>query len=287
MPVGPPSVQPPTRAELRQDVINLADAYGSPRWDASIGGEVDRRLGMIHRQEWTKILNSAPYYTMTQLTPTTDGNGVIPVASLSTGSGDAFQQFYRIIAVYVNNFRYEYVDARKWVQTAIMPIQDFVWFWTGASITLPNAKNVTLTGLWVNWTPQRFDLLATDLSVVQLPPDYDDIFTNEGAAALLMKGATQSAAAAELRAYAEQKRADRLADLARISIDPTKVEYDDSTMNWGGQIILPLPLLIHSGHAFSSLSLSVIAALSVIGAFAAHAATRVIRAILRRKRVAA
>lgn len=213
----------------------IADAYQSQRWDASQQGEVDRRLGIVHRREWKKILNAAPYYQTAMYAPTTDGNGNVPLTALSSGSGDALRQLYRIIAVYGRNFRYEYVDARNWIQSSLFPTQDLIWYLNGANIVLPNAPSTLLNGVFVNWVPQRFDQLATDQSVVSLPPDYDDVFSNEGAAALLMKGAAEAAAAAALRAEADTWRQDLLADLARVSTTPASIQYESSSLDWGQQ----------------------------------------------------
>ncbi len=222
-----------TRGQLRTDVLNLADAYGSPRWDVTAGGEVDRRLGMVHAREWKAILQAAPYYQISQLTPTTDPNGVIPLSALSTGSGDTLQQMYRILGVWFNNFRYEYVEARNWLQTAIVPIQDFVWFRSGSAITVPGAPSTQATAIFVNWWPQRFDQLSSDSVPVGLPPDYDDIFALAGAARLLMKGAAETEASAALKAEAAEARADLLADLARISTDPQTIGFVDNPLDWG------------------------------------------------------
>lgn len=222
-----------TRAQFRIDVQNIADAYNSPRWDFSPGGEVDRRLGMVHAREWKKILGAAPYYQVAQYTPTTDGNGNILLSQLTAGSGDTLQQLYRVLSVWFNNTRYEYVEARNWMQSVIVPVNNWIWYRNGNQITVPYVPNTIAQGVFCNWYPQRFDQLATDNSVVSLPIDYDDVFNYEGAAALFMKGSAESASAAELRAYADSMRQDLLADLARISTDPATIQYGDSPLEWG------------------------------------------------------
>lgn len=228
------SVTPPTKTELRTDVLNLADAYGSPRWDATPGGEVDRRIGMVHAREWKRILNAAPDYNITMYTPTTDPTGAIPFSVLTSGSGDTLQILYRVRSVWFNNARYDYVESRNWLQSTIMPVYDYVWYRSGSNMMIPHVPNTTATGIFVNWYPQRFDQLAGETSVVSLPPDYDDCFSYEAAAALLTKGAAEIEAAQELRAYADTLRQDLLADIARISTDPATVQYGDSPLDWGG-----------------------------------------------------
>ena len=229
------SVNPPTRAELRQDVLNIADAYQSPRWDATQGGEVDRRLGIVHMREWKRILNANAYYQTQKYVVTTDANGNIPLTALSTVNGDSTQTLYRILVVAFNNIKYEEVLPKNYYLSTLAGLQDFVWFRDGANIVVPNSPTTTASGIWVNWVPQRFDQLAGDTSIVSLPPDYDDVFSYEGAAALLTKGAAETDAAGELRAYADSLRQDLLQDIARVGIEPLRVTYDDSPRDWGSQ----------------------------------------------------
>lgn len=228
------SVYPSTRAQSRTDALLVADAYGSPRWDPTPGGEVDRRLGFVHAKEWKLILNANRYYNFQMVTPTTDANGVIPFSSLTTGSGDATQNFYRVVKVMVGNAAYQFVQGPEYLNTPQTALPAFVWYQSGNSIVIPNALTTTVTGIWVNWYPQRFDLLATDASIVVLPIDYDDVFAYAGAARLLSKGAAQSDAAAELSAIADGMRQDLLSDIARVSTDPATVRYSDSVSDWGG-----------------------------------------------------
>ena len=228
------SVNPSTRAQARTDALLIADAYGSARWDATPAGEVDRRLGMVHAREWKLILNANKYYATSLFTPTTDANGVIPFTSLNTGSGDGLQTMYRILKVMAGNAVYQYVEGTEYLALPATSLPAYVWYMSGPSLVLPNVLSQEVTGIWVNWRPQRFDLLAGDASIVMLPPDYDDVFAHAGAARLLMKGAAQSDAAAEFNAMADSMRLDLLADIARISVHPATMRYGDSAWDWGG-----------------------------------------------------
>jgi hypothetical protein len=230
----PVSVSPANRAQLRTDALNIADAFGSPRWDATAGGEVDRRLGMVHAREWKKILNANSHYQLSMVTPTTDANGVIPFSSLTTGAGDALQQFYRVLRVMVGSADYGLVTGAQYLALPATGLPAFVWYQSGSTIVIPNALAMTVTGIWVNWYPQRFDLLATDASIVVLPPDYDDVFAYAGAAMLLSKGGAETGAAAELTAMADGMRQELLADIARVATAPATVGYSDSSWDWGG-----------------------------------------------------
>lgn len=228
------SVSPSTRAQARTDVLLIADAYGSARWDATPGGEVDRRLGMVHAKEWKLILNANRYYNFQMLTPTTDLNGVIPFTSLTTGTGDTTQNFYRVVKVMVGNCVYQFVSGPEYLALPQTALPAFIWYQSGSTMVIPNALTTQTTGVWVNWYPMRFDLLAGDASVVVLPQDYDDIFAYAGAARLLSKGGAETGASAELTAMADAMRLDLLADIARVSTDPQTMRYTDSPWDWGG-----------------------------------------------------
>lgn len=235
-----------TRAQLRTDVLNWMDAQaagGSSHWDQTAGtGEVDRRLAMVHMQEWRRVLNAIPWYQLTQYQPVTDANGNVPFTALSSGTGDAQQNMYRVLAVAsgllgTNGLFYSEVKSQEIPQYLLIAstgIQYNVWFPNGRQITVPGNLSTQLT-VWVNWTPTRFDQLASDGSLVALPDDYEDIFALEGAARLLMKGGAETPASLDLKNQAEEQRRDRLQDLARVGIAPWTVASGDSRMDWGSQ----------------------------------------------------
>lgn len=230
-----------TRAQLRTDVVNVMDAAGSTKWDTTMGtGEMDRRLGVVHRREWKRILNANPNYVLAMYTPTTDGSGNIPLSALSSGSGDTQQNVYRVRIVGFGANEYQYVEASRFLLPGLIGSAPFVWYqnYAGsppvACITIPNMLNTQASGIWVNWLPTRFDKLASDASVPLLPEDYEDVFALEGAAALLMKGGEETGASQEFRAEADRLRKDLLADMARLSTSPATVAYGDSQWEWGG-----------------------------------------------------
>jgi hypothetical protein len=186
-------------------------------------------------EEWRRVLDVAPYYQVIQYTPTCDGTGFIPLTSLSQGSGDLQQNLYRILSVSFNNFIYQEVVPKDYFLANQNGVVYYCYFRNGQGISVPGLANQQATGIWVNWTPTRFDQLSTDNSFVGLPDDYYDIFTLSGAAALLFKGGAEAEAASALMAEADQKRRDRLQNLARLSINPIQVQYDDNRFDWAAQ----------------------------------------------------
>lgn len=235
-----------TRAQLRTDAVNRADANaagGASHWDTTPGtGEVDRILGSVHMQEWRRILNATPYLQTQLLTPVTDTNGNVPLTTLSTGSGDNQQNLYRVLAVSngligSNAMFYSEVKTQEIPQFLLIAqtgVIYYVWFRNGPNLVIPGNPSTQLS-IYVNYTPTRFDQLAGDGSLVALPDDYGEIFALEGAAALLMKGGTETEAATALLAAAEKKRQDRLQDLSRIGISPWTVAASDSRWDWASQ----------------------------------------------------
>lgn len=226
---------PSTRLQLRTDVANIADAYEAPRWDFTPGGEVDRRLAAVHMREWKRVLNANALYNCAPIAITTDPNGNIPLTSLSTGTGDAQQNLYRVLAVGFNNFYYaEKKRGEYFLIEAQQGVVYYIWYRNGAQITCPGTLSTAGT-VFVNWTPTRWDQLASDSSIVGLPTDYEEIFAHEGAARLLMKGGAETQASLELKGLAEEMRQDILQDLSRIGIAPWSIEASDSHFDWAGQ----------------------------------------------------
>lgn len=227
-----------TRSQLRTDVLDLADANGSGRWNTTAGGsgEVDRRLGMVHMREWRRILNAAPYYRFAKRTPTFDSSGKVAIthASMGTYTGDSQERVFRILLLSVNNTPYEFVEAKRYVLATANGESLRCWYREGDNIVVPDAANLTATGVWVNHLPTRFDQLSGDGVSVTLPDDYDDIFVYEGAGELLMKGGAESGTSGEFFGMARRLRDDMLSDLARISGNPMGFEYPDSRHEWGG-----------------------------------------------------
>lgn len=235
-----------TRAQLRTDVINWMDAQaanGASHWDVTPGtGEIDRRLGIVHMNEWRRVLNAAPFYQLAVYTPVTDANGNVALSNLFGGSGDAQQNLYRIVAiaqglvgsngVFLDEVKSQ--DIPRYLQLAQIGIQYNKWFRNGQQITMPGNISMQMT-IWTNYTPTRFDQLASDSSLVSLPDDYEDIFAIEGAAHLLMKGGAETPASVDLKGQAEELRRDRLQDLSRLGIAPWTVAAGDSAVEWGSQ----------------------------------------------------
>ena len=227
-----------TRSQFRTDVLNLADASGSGRWDTTAGGsgEVDRRLGMVHMREWRRILNAAPYFRFAKRTPTFDSSGKIALsdASMSTATGDSQERVFRVLLVSVNNTPYEYVEAKDYALATVNSESLRVWYREGDYLVVPDAASLTATGVWVNHLPTRFDQLSADGQTVTLPDDYDDVFVYEGAGEILMKGGAESSAAADFFAIADRRRTEILSDIARLSGKPISFQYGDSRYEWGG-----------------------------------------------------
>ena len=72
------------------------DATNSARWtDATI----QTALGIASNREWSGILQANPYYRFSTLTVTTLAAGTLAYTSLSSGSGDSKQNWYRILAI--------------------------------------------------------------------------------------------------------------------------------------------------------------------------------------------
>jgi hypothetical protein len=218
-------------------VLEAADAVGSPRWDTTPGtGLVDRHLGIVHKKEWKRILNAAPFYRVQSYTPTADDAGRIPFTALSdTTTPNARKDFYRVLQVAFNNVALREVSPKDAYLAGVgsgnpYPFQYGIWYRDDAGLIVPGYANVQATAIHVNHTPTRVDLLTEDTSTVEFPDDYEDILVYEGAARVLAKGAAETGAAAELKAMAEEDRRDMTQG------GPWVMQFPDIAAEWGGDV---------------------------------------------------
>lgn len=224
-----------TKSQLRSRVIQLADAVGSQRWETTPGGEVDQHIGIAMDREWKRILNANPYYRVARRTPTSDANGYYAVSDLSSGTGDATERLYRVIAFAVDNVVYEEGRLSDYLLPNAGAVQpNYVYYFEGTQLmALPKTASKA-ADVVVNWLPQRHDQLAGESSGLDFPDGYENVIAWSAAAMLLNKGAVEAGAAQVLEYQAEQLRQDMLQDLARRSTNPIKLRYADDRSDWAG-----------------------------------------------------
>lgn len=228
-----------TRTQYRTRTLRRMDGEASDRWDDTAGpaGEIDQVLGVEHDRAWRKILNANPYYRMSKRTPTSDASGRYAISDLSSGSGDSAERFYRVIEVLINNRRYPFEHRTRdhLLAQEIEAQAGYYCYQEGDYlIAMPLSVSTQATGIWVNHLPTRIDNLSADSSDVTFPDGYEDIVCLRAAARLLRKGGAEVTAADVLDVDADELEGDMLADLKRFSVDPLRVEYGDSSADWGG-----------------------------------------------------
>ena len=227
----------PTRAQIRTRTLRRADAVGSPRWDTTAGssGEVDQILGLAFDKEWRRILNANRYYRYAKRTPTSNSSGRYVLSDLDSGSGDTVQRLYRIIKVVIDDILYKHSRFDLWPQAEDKGWSPRVWWREGDDVfALPKQASKAATGIYVNHIPARIDNLSADTVNITFPDGYEDIGCLEAAALILSKGGAETQASSELKALAEEMRADMLQDIARLSTEPLRFEPEDSAMDWAG-----------------------------------------------------
>lgn len=223
-----------TRADMLALTRQFMDAEGSDRWSDSLILTV---LGSVFDEEWSNILNAAPYYTFATRTVTQDSEGRFTLAALDSGGGDSEQNFYRILNVSDGNANYSetrYQDVPLATTTNYFPPYGYAYYLAGDSVQcLPVGPNVAMT-VGVNWKPTNIADLGSDSSFITFP-EYDEMLLAYAAAAtLLNKGGAESNAAQVLRRMADDERATMLDDLRRRTINPTRMAYPDVRADWGG-----------------------------------------------------
>lgn len=223
-----------TITDLIDQTREYMDAVGSTRWSDTA---IKTVLAAVYDEEWSNILNAAPYYTFQQLTLTTDSNGQIPFASLNTGSGDNQQNFYRLLSVSDGNVLYDetqfqYVPLAT--TTNYLPTYPRLYYLVGESVQiLPVAAGTTLY-IAVNYKPTALNDLSTDSATITYPSNNQGIIVASAAAKLLLKGGAEVGAANSFRALANEERQSMLDDLRRRTINPTRMAYPDQKYDWSG-----------------------------------------------------
>lgn len=222
-----------SRGQLVADIREFMDSVGSVRWSDPFIKSV---ANSVHDAEWSEILNAAPYYRFAQRTVTVDANGQVPFSALNGGSGDAQQNWYRILSVDDGNVVYQetrFQDVPLGTSSSCQNSYDKLYYLVGETLQVLPVQQGTLR-ISVNYKPTALSDLASDTSAVPFPDNNHFIIVWMAAAQLLLKGGAEPAAASQLRSLAESERATMLNDIRRRSINPTRLAYPDSKYDWSG-----------------------------------------------------
>ena len=223
-----------TRAQLVALTREYMDAVGSDRWSDDT---IKRVLNGVYDEEWSNVLNAAPYYTFQQLPLTTGVDGQVPFSSLNTGSGDNQKNFYRILSVSDGNVLYDQTEFQYVplaTTTNYLPTYPRLYYYVGETVQiLPIGASVSLY-IAVNWKPTALLDLATDASVITFPDNGENLLAIAASAKLLLKGGAEIQAASNYRALANEERQSMLDDLRRRTINPTRMAYPDQKYDWAG-----------------------------------------------------
>lgn len=218
-------------------MINLTrqfmDAEGSDRWTDSLILSV---LGGVFDEEWSNILNAAPYYTFALRNVAQDANGQFTFASLNGGGGDTAQSFYRILNVSDGNANYSetrYQDVPLATSTGYYSQFGYAYYLVGDYVQCLPANSGIQMQVGVNYKPTNIISLATDASVITFPEYSELLIAYQAAAELLNKGGAESNSAMVLSRMAEAARGKLADDLRRRTINPTRMAYPDGRMDWG------------------------------------------------------
>jgi len=223
-----------TRAQLVEQTREYMDAVGSTRWSDSI---IETILAQVYDEEWSNILNAAPYYTFQQLTLTTDANGQIPFSSLDTGTGDDEKNYYRVLSVSDGNVLYnqtEFQYVPLATTTNYLPTYPRLYYMVGTNVQILPVASGTSIYVAVNYKPTALNDLSSDSVVINFPENNQGILTASAAAKLLLKGGAEVGAANSFRNLANEERQSMLDDLRRRTINPTRMAYPDQKYDWSG-----------------------------------------------------
>jgi hypothetical protein len=223
-----------TVTDLIEQTREYMDAVGSTRWSDNA---IKTVLASVYDEEWSNILNAAPYYTFQQLTLTTDANGQIPFSSLNTGGGDSQQNFYRLLSVSDGNVLYDetqfqYVPLAT--TTNYLPTYPRLYYLVGEAVQILPVASGTSLYIAVNYKPTALNDLSSNSATITFPANSQGIIVSSAAAKLLLKGGAEVGAANNFRALANEERQSLLDDLRRRTINPTRMAYPDQKYDWSG-----------------------------------------------------
>lgn len=225
--------------QLITQTRRLMDAVGSDRWSDE---EIADTLSYVYDAEWSRVLQAAPYYRFQSVAITTAADGTFPLASLSTGSGNAEKNFYRILSVNDGNTEYgetRYQDVPLATTSAYLPYLRKLYYLAGDNYQVLPTGAVTLNVV-VNYKPTSLrdyvDVGATDKwdIPVDWEPNDEMLLVYEAAARSLMKGGEAMATANSFLQMANSERADFLDNIRRRTINPTRMAYSDMASDWSG-----------------------------------------------------
>jgi len=223
-----------TRGQLVTYTRDYMDATGSSRWSDDT---IKAVLNSVFDNEWSNILNAAPYWRFAQRQVTTDANGQVALSSLSSGSGDAEQNWYRIVSVSDGNVLYRetrFQDAPLATTSNYMPTYARQYYLVGDVLQiLPVASGLSLY-VAVNYKPTAILDLASDSSTVDFPENNHLILVSEAASQLLLKGGAEAGSASNFKKLAADDREVMLDDIRRRTINPTRMAYPDQAYDWAG-----------------------------------------------------
>jgi hypothetical protein len=190
-------------------------------------------LGLIHMEEWKRVLTAGEYYQVEEIAATTDASGFINISALDSGSGDARHHAHRAIEVAVDGQPFSYVETRDYPFAASENSCARVWLVRGRQVQVPAVRNGPVTVL-TNYYPCRADLLANDASIVDFIDGYELLLAYMLAARMGGKGAEEAGAAQYLKGEAAEIRDPMLMDARRFAARPTFVQPLDDSSDWEG-----------------------------------------------------
>jgi hypothetical protein len=224
-----------SRGNLRLRAGTLLDAvyngamhprYSDVNW-------LNETLGLVHMEEWKKVLTAGPYYQVDDITAATDANGFVNISALDSGVDDSRHHAHRALEVAQNGQPFSFVEPRDYPFAAAENSYARVWLVRGRQLQVPAVRSGSITVL-TNFYPCRADLLQSDDSVVEFIDGYELLLAYMLAARMGGKGAEEAGAAAYLKQEAAEIREPMLLDMRRFAARPTAFQAQDDVSDWEG-----------------------------------------------------
>jgi hypothetical protein len=192
---------------------------------------------MVHADEWRSILDAAPYYRTQEYAVTLDANRTFAWADLSSGTGNARKNIYRVLALADSDgrhFTYSQPD-RLWLlrNGATSGTRERLWSKNGDRVQVFGVDAGQTVYALVNWTPTPIGELSSDADAVDWLSEWLPVLFYETAALTLTRGGREMDEATRLIGMGDKIRQRMLASLKREASTPTVLGADDDVADWG------------------------------------------------------
>lgn len=218
------------RQRYLDETLEMLSAKGSQRWPQST--TLLYHLSHAHNKEWAAILNEVPEYRTDDLTPTPDSQGRIPLASLTTGSGDSVHRFYKLRSIDQDGRPFYPRPKKRWPNVAVVRDTSELLYRIDANYLYVGPSISGAINVCVSHRPCKAGDLSSPGTEVEWPDGHEYVIVFATAALATMKGGAETDVSREFAGECRSLRNEVLTELARQDGEAPQMEYSDDASEW-------------------------------------------------------